>query len=846
MFDVLLTILLTITIVLCFNQGFVEAKPNVGHGELTIHYDQPGIVMSENLYGIFFEDINHGADGGLYAEMVQNRSFEFSSADGPNMHSLTAWRLVQRGSGASAAIRVENEEPLNSKNKNYLALRITNSGSGVGIMNTGYNTGFNIEAGKKYDFSVYARRTESFDHPVRIILESPTGRVYGEAQVTIASNEWTKYTTTITATGSATNARLVIITTGRGMVYFDMISLFPQETFLNRPNGMRKDIAEMLVDLKPAFFRFPGGCIVHAGSYQEDAPYRVYRWKDTIADVAERPVSASMWQGNNQSFGLGFYEYFVFAEDLGAKPIPHVTAGIDPHPVPGERGGWYTVPLSEMQPWIDNALDLIEFANGDITTEWGAKRAAMGHPEPFDLEYIGIGNEDINREYYERFKMFQAAINEKYPEIKVISSSGPFSHGVEFEYGWRFSKELQADLVDEHFYNDPNWFLNNWDRYDNYDRHGPKVFIGEYASKGNTFYNALAEAAFMTGIERNSDIVELAAYAPLLANVDYVNWSPNLIWFDNSRVYGTPNYYVQKLFSHNKGDIVIPSQFTGKAGEQGEIEPITGNIGLATWETQALFKDIKVVNNLTGEVLFADDFSGSAIDWRPQSGSWLVQDGAYYQRSGGTDRRAIVGSADWSNYTLTLKATKLSGQEGFLIMFGRKDDRNYYWWNIGGWGNTQHAIEKAVDGSRGSVVAKAAQPIIIGREYQIKIVVEGRRIRCYLDNQLIHDYTDAPGGNQPLYYVVTKEIVSGDIIIKAVNAKATPMVSNITLTGLGDTSILPEGTATILTANSLDATNSLANPKNVYPVTKSVTGLAEQFEYTFPAYSITILRLKTK
>lgn len=820
----------------------VKADSTPGTGVLRIYADQPGIKMSDILYGVFFEDINHGADGGLYAEMVRNRSFEFSRADGSNHHGLTAWSLVQRG-GGRAAIRVDNKEPLNEKNLNYLVLDIENGGSGVGVMNAGYNRGFHVETGKTYRFSVYARRTKDFDQPVKISIESLTGTVFAETEIAVDSAEWKKYTAEMTATGNSTSARLVVLTTGSDTVHLDMISLFPTHTFNNHENGMRADIAQMIADLKPAFFRFPGGCIVHAGSYKPDAPYRVYRWKDTLGDVAERPVSASMWAGNNQSFGLGFYEYFVFAEEIGATPIPHVTAGIDPHEVPGERGGWYTVPLHQMQEWIDNALDLIEFANGDVDTKWGAVRAEMGHPEPFNLKYIGIGNEDINYEYRVRFEMFQKAIKERYPEIQVISSSGPFSQGREFDYGWQFSKELGADVVDEHFYNDPNWFFNNWNRYDNYDRSGPKVFIGEYASKGNTFYNALAEAAFMTGIERNSDIVAMASYAPLLANVDYLNWTPDLIWFNNYQVYGTPNYYVQKIFSHNKGDIVLPSAFEGTLGELVEPNPIVGGIGLGTWETQAKFSEVKVIDNETGAVLFADDFV-DASQWSARGGTWRTADGAYIQAASGVDRRSYAGNINWSNYTLSLKATKLSGAEGFLIMFGRRDDGNFFWWNLGGWGNTQHAIEKSVNGSRGAVISRSAAPLAIGREYDIKIVVEGRRIRCYLDGQLIHDYYDGPTVSEPLYYVTTYEESSGDVIVKAVNAFGAAMQSRIVVEGVEQ--ILPQGNAITMIADSLDAANTFQNPTRVAPITTEISGLSTDFEYTFPPYSITILRLRTR
>lgn len=799
---------------------------------LTINANQTDHAISSDLYGIFFEDINHAADGGLYAELIQNRSFEYDKIDNPAYSHLTAWSIVERGVGKVEA-RIDDTMPLNDKNANYLVLSIIDSGEGVGIMNNGYNTGINIKKDEKYNFSFYARRNKSFDQPVKIKLESPNGILYGEAQVIVNSNEWKKYTATIKANADDVNGRLVILTEGTGEVYVDMVSLFPEHTFKNRPNGLRADIAQMIADLKPAFVRFPGGCIVHNGSTDRDARDSMYVWKDTIGDIAERPARKNSW-GYNQSFGLGYYEYFLFCEDIGAKPIPVLPVGINPHDNS-------VVPISQMGPWIQDALDLIEFANGDITTEWGSKRAELGHPEPFKLEYIAIGNEEVGLAYFERFKLFQEAIKEKYPSIKVISSSGPWSQGVEYDQGWQFSKIVKADLVDEHYYNQPEWFLSNWHRYDAFDRNGPKVFVGEYASWGNTFYNALAEAAYMTGLERNADIVELASYAPLLANADYVNWQPNLIWFNNNQVYGTVNYYVQKMFSNNKGDVLLPATLTGTMKEGKEPEPIQGKIGIGTWLTQAQYDDVVVKDN-NGKILFSDDFSADASKWTKNRGNWAIQNGAYIQSSNLEDCRSIAGDSNWANYTITMKAKKNSGSEGFLIMFGVKDSDNYYWWNIGGWGNTKTAIEKSVNGIKSSIV-EAPVTIQTGREYEIKIEVSGRRIRCYLDNELIHDIEDKPSDVEPLYYSVSKEYSTGDIIIKAVNARDSAIHVEVLLNGTD--LVLPDGAAIELTAENLTDTNSFAKPTNVVPLTKQITGLGKRFIYDFPQYSITILRLKT-
>ena len=339
-----------------------------------------------------------------------------------------------------------------------------------------------------------------------------------------------------------------MLDSGKSLVYLDDVSLFPVNTFKNRKNGLRRDIAQLLCDLKPKFMRFPGGCLVHDGNLDPHARNSLYRWKNTIGDTSERPTKRSNW-GYNQTLGLGYYEYFLFCEDIGAKPLPVLPAAYNPH----HRDA---VPFDELKPWIDDALDLIEFANGTTDTKWGKIRAELGHSEPFNLEYLAIGNEEVGDGFFDRYPYFHNAIKEKYPEIKLIGSSGPFPCGGEFEKGWKCARENKSELVDEHYYVSPEWMLANNKRYFNYDKNDPKVFLGEYASWGNTFYNALCEASYMTAMEMSGN-VGLACYAPLLCNVDYVNWRPDLIWFNGKEAFGTPNYYVQKLFMNNQGEYAI-------------------------------------------------------------------------------------------------------------------------------------------------------------------------------------------------------------------------------------------------------------------------------------------------
>ncbi|MGW5265355.1 alpha-L-arabinofuranosidase C-terminal domain-containing protein [Microbispora sp. NPDC004025] len=798
-------------------------------GELKVDTTAAGTKVGPNLYGIFYEDINHAADGGLYAELVQNRSFEFDSVDNRSYNGLTAWTKVERG-GATGTAAVTGDQPLNSNNRNFLRLDIATPGTGVGVRNAGFNRGIAVQAGKEYDLSLFARRTSG--GPITATIENADGsKVYGTATIDAQSAEWKKYTATITASGTSDAARLVVLAGGAGRVDLDMISLFPKDTFKGRPNGMRKDLAETIAALKPRFLRFPGGCVTNVGTYD---PYslnqdrrRIYQWKETLGPVEERPTNFNFW-GYNQTYGIGYYEYFQFAEDLGAEALPVLSVGVN-----GCNENRPLTDEAKLRRWVQDTLDLIEFANGPADSTWGSKRAAMGHPKPFGLKYIGLGNEEIYNEFFTNYPKFANAIRAEYPDIKILSNSGQTSQGAWFDRMWQFARDQKADLVDEHYYNDPSWFLANNHRYDTYDRNGPHVFVGEYASKGNTYWNALTEASYLTGIERNSDVVELASYAPLLSNVDYVNWTPDLIWFDNDQVYGSPSYYVQRMFSRNVGDTVLPSTY--KASPL-PVDDIKGAIGLGSWSTQVRYDDVKVTG-ADGTVLFSDDFSNGAGKWTPGQGTWGVQDGAYVQTANVTDARSTAGSADWSNYTLEVTARKTGGAEGFLVMFGAKDTGDFYWWNIGGWNNTQSAIEKATNGAKSSI-ATSGTTVQTGRDYTIKIQVAGRRITTWLDGQKINDFIDN-ASVEPLYQVVSKDSDTGDVVIKAVNVQDTAVRSTV---GLGNAKIAPKAVVTSLTGDPA-AVNSLTEPTKIAPVEREVSGFSESFTYDFPAHSVTFIRL---
>ncbi|WP_413756393.1 alpha-L-arabinofuranosidase C-terminal domain-containing protein [Streptomyces sp. MMBL 11-3] len=784
---------------------------------ITVDPGAAGPEIADTMYGVFFEDINRAADGGLYAELVQNRSFEYSTADNRSYTPLTAWTVD------GSAKTVDDGGRLNARNRTYLALD-----GGSSVTNAGYNTGIAVEEGKAYDFSVWARAGAGAT--LTVTLGDAGGELARARRVT-ARGGWAKYTARLTAARTGTGGRLTVAADRPAAL--DMVSLIPRDTY--KGHGLREDLARRIAALRPGFVRFPGGCLVNTGSmegYDEASGWqrtRAYQWKDTVGPVEQRATNANFW-GYNQSYGLGYYEYFQFAEDVGAMPLPVVPALVTGC---GQNRAVDDDALLERH--IQDTLDLVEFANGPVTSEWGAKRARMGHPRPFGLTHLAVGNEEnLPNEFFARFERFRAALAARYPDLTVVSNSGPDDSGPTFDTAWRLNREADVDMVDEHYYNSPQWFLQNNDRYDTYDRNGPKVFLGEYASQGNTFKNALSEAAFMTGLERNADVVKLASYAPLLANEDYVQWRPDLIWFNNRASWNSANYEVQKLFMRNTGDRVVPSSATATPSVSG---PITGAVGLSTWATSAAYDDVEVTG-ADGTRLLADDFSGDASRWtHTGGGSWSVRDGQYVQGDETAENTMVsAGDPAWHDYDLHVKATKKAGKEGFLVAFGVKDTGNYYWWNLGGWNNTQSAVEQAVDGGKLTLVSRAGS-IETGRAYDIDIEVRGRQVTLYLDGQEWGRFTDDKPA-EPFRQVVTRDARTGDLIVKVVNAQAADARTTV---DLGGAQVGPKAAVTTLAA-APDAVNTETDTA-VAPVTSTFSGVAGRFTYTFPAHSVTFLRI---
>ena len=727
---------------------------------LTIDVNKAGAKVSPTMHGLFFEDINYGADGGLYAELVQNRSFE-------HRENLYAWSNVNRG--GQGTMTVADEAPLNAKNTHFVRLQIANAGQGFGIANTGWDA-IPVKAGEKYFFSVYARGA-NYNSGLRAILEDENGAVLGEVKSSKISNQWFRYEGEISRKATTSKARLVVLADGAGTVDLDMISLFPENTFKKRRNGMRADLAQKLADMKPGFMRFPGGCIVE-GKVLSNA----YRWKDTVGDVAVRPQNWNRWQDAvtpnephyYQTYGLGFFEYFQLCEDIGAEPVPVLNCGMACQFQSKEL-----VPLAELDPYVQDALDLIEFANGPVTSKWGKVRADMGHPAPFNMKYIGVGNEQWGPEYFERYPIFVKAIKARYPEMMIATTAGPGVDDDHWRYAWdKFKTGTHAEIVDEHYYRSPQWFLTNDHRYDNYDRNGPKVFAGEYAAHGNGKRNnmeaALSEAAFITGLLRNADVVTMTSYAPLFAKFGHTQWTPDLIWFDNENSYGSPSYYVQQMYGTNRPDHVLPLQL-----EAASYTPnFKGGIGVGTWNTAAEFKDIEVSKD--GKTLWRADLNDIA-KWEKRNGDWKIEGGALKQNAETTDVALFAGDPNWSDYTLTLKARKLSGKEGFMIYFARGDSSRGIW-NIGGWNNTLHGLD--LSGQPVQVPGK----IETNQWYDVRIELSGATVKAYLNNQLIQQGERKPVTS--LYAVAGREENSGDVIIDVVNPTESPLPVNLNLTGL--------------------------------------------------------------
>lgn len=774
--------------------------------KLTIHTKQETAELGD-LYGLFFEDLNHAADGGLYAELVQNRSFEFCPIDGHDAHGLTAWEKVENG--GKVTLTVLEGDAVSEKNPHYLELDVTEPGD-VGVWNLGFHTGIPLRKGAGYDFTCYARRRDGEAGHFTVSLRGADGRVYQSKSFQLTES-WKKYETALTAAEDDWTGRLAVTVDGTGRVDLDFVSLFPQDTYKGRKNGLRRDLAEALEVMRPKFLRFPGGCLIHNGSLNPEDRNCQYRWKNSIGPVEQRPVKWNSW-GYHQTLGLGYYEYFQLCEDLGAKPLPVLPGGYDPHHGWGAEG-------AQLQAFVQDALDLIEFANGGPDTAWGAKRAELGHPKPFGLEYIGIGNEEVGEGFFSRYPLFYKAIKEKAPDIKVIGNSGPFCAGPEYERGWRSAWEDGAELVDEHYYQSPEWFVANHHRYDGFPAEGPKVFLGEYASKDNTWFNALTEASYMVGLERNAHAVAMACYAPLFSHVAYCNWRPDMIWYDSHQMMRTPNYYVQKLFMEHQGDVLLPQE-TLEWGGREKLYPfqtqLTGGLAVSGDESTVEFFNISVENLDTGE-------------------KWDIAPSVLCQ---GTEERCL-GQIDWPNYSVSLKVREIEGWNGFRIFFARQDGKNKLAWQLGGWDNGSSLLSEYIHG-RDSVLAQKERHVENGRIYALELRVRGRRVEAFVDGVQELKTEVLPAMAEPLYAVSSRDRARGEVIVKLVNLLPKAQTVTVELDGM----TAAAGTAYTMGGYDRNAENILGEPETVVPKEAPVSFASGTFAWTMPPESICILRLR--
>ena len=805
------TFLLTLFLVLMpfVFSSFTQAQSDrVNMAKITVDVDKPGHSISPFLFGVFFEDINLSADGGIYSELVRNRSFE--DAD-----TLQNWKFLSADGMSSVSIIAADVQarpsipPLNPFNRKSLYININGS---YKLENYGY-WGMNIVKGNSYTFKLAARTTEEFNAPLKIRVMSSTGEELVSGEIKGFDEPWKYYSLSLPASGSDPKGHLEISGEGKGKLYIDMVSLMPDQTWKN--HGFRADLAEALDGLHPKFLRFPGGCWVEGDDFAH-----MNHWKNTIGNIDTRTPLWNIW-GYNATHGLGYHEYLQLAEDLGAEPLFCINAGISHKEV---------IPMDQMGQWVQDALDAIEYANGPESSVWGGIRAKNGHPAPFNLKYIEIGNENGQSPYAERWAFIAKAILAKYPGMKLIANEWAGSH----------PNDPVPEIIDEHYYSNPGWFIWNANKYDSYDRKGPKIFIGEYAVTSNTgngnLRGAIGEAAWMTGMERNSDIVIMGSYAPLFCNANHKAWPVNLINFDSYRWYGLPSYYVQQMFANNQGTLSLPVGIENAPAIEAPYSK--GCIGLGTWNNAAEFKDVEVFSP-DGKTLFKADFSKVNDNWRKTGrGEWSTHDGVLKQSAIEQGVTVFMGDTSWTDYTITLKARKLYGENGFQIYFHNRNNSERIRWDLGGYNNSVHFMEIGV----------TAESMIAGIEpdrwYDVKIEIRGNAVKGYLDGKLIQEVSDIRANVKSLCASAARDDKSGDIILKIVNASNAPVQTKIDLQGT--VNFTGSGNATILTSASPLDENTLEEPTRVSPKTEMVKVSGTTLKRSFPGNSLTIIRLATK
>ncbi len=760
-----------------------------GHPTVVADVTKVRTAVSPYLYGIFFEEINCAGDGGIYAELIRNRSFEES--DKPTFWNATA--------SAAAVVPRSDDGAENAK-----CLEWTVHGPESSLSNDGY-WGISVKQGESYDLSLDLRGNVT---NLYVNLESTSGSPLGGAIISV-NPAWKHATARISAIGTDPKARLTIRPSGEGTVFLDGVSLFPK-TFNSRANGLRPDLARMLQGLKPGFMRFPGGCWVEGETMST-----AMRWKRTLGSPLTRRTQPNIWQYISSN-GLGFHEYLQMCEDIGAAPLFVINCGMSHREV---------VPMDQMGEFVDDALDAIEYANGDSNSKWGALRAKNGHSKPFGLKFMEIGNENGGAAYLDRYKLMYEAIHKAHPEIGLVA-----------DVWGGVPNSAPVDIVDEHYYSSPSFFFQNANRYDTYDRKGPKVYVGEYAVTegcgGGNLIAAVSEAAFMCGMERNSDHVIMSSYAPLFANVNYKKWNPDLINFDSSTVYGTPSYHVQKMFATNRPSKVFDSRVEGGI-EVGASFP-SGSVGVGTWRTQAEYKDLQVIRD--GKPVFQSSHGEGMTE---SQGDWGLSGETMVQKSLDAEGSRLMSKGNFGDsYTVKVKARKNGGAEGFLVHFGFADANHWLWWNIGGWQNQETGIELANEEGKRTIVRRSGH-VETGRWYDLRVEVTPSLIRCYMDDQLIQQATRPQ--NATIHAVLGLDDKTHDYILKVVNGSSKLQSVDFALAGLtGGLS----GSRTVLTSASAQDENSISHPTKVAPKIGRFSQTSGRFTEELPPCSVSVYRFK--
>jgi len=788
-----------------------------------------GVKISPTLYGLMTEEINHSYEGGLYAELLQNRSFK----DDPN--TPVHWSIVQDDGGVGE-IGLDTSDPVNTALDTSLKLSVTRASANqrVGVANDGY-WGIPVKPHTTYSVSFFARAAQGFSGPLNVDIESADGsHVWASAQVSRIGTDWEKYTVTLktAAAGPSSANRFVVSVNSPGTVWLSQVSLFPP-TFNNRKNGTRIDLMNKMAAMSPSFLRMPGGNYLEGNEIDTR-----FNWKNSLGDISQRPGHMGPW-GYRSSDGFGLLEFLEWCEDLHMKPVLAIYAGYS-------LRGAHVNPGPDLAPYVQDALDEIEYVTGDAHSKWGARRAADGHPAPFPLTYIEVGNEDFfdkSGSYDGRFAQFHDAIKQRYSDLKLIATASV--------------KTRTPDVIDEHYYRSSAVMERDAHHYDTYDRKGPKIFVGEWASTDVVPWSpaggrvaptpdmneALGDAAWMTGMERNSDVVVMNAYAPMLVNVNPGGrqWAPNLIGYDALSSYGSPSYYALCMFGNNKGDVVLPVSVKGAAASNPFVP--AGAVGVGTWSTQAEFKDVSITNG--AQSLYQSDLSAMDPGFKQNNGgAWQIQDGALAQTTTDNGCNITLGDPKWTDYTLDLKAKKTGGKEGFLILFHVKDNNNYLCWNIGGWGNTRTNLQRSVNGDSSEIGTSTPVTVDAGRWYDIRVELKGNDVKCFLDGKLVNETTDRGDAvADPVYAEASRDLSSGDVILKLVNTSNTAQPFDITLNGAGS---VGQRAAVTQLSGGPDDINTISAPEKIKPVTVQIGNAGRDFSYTFPAFSISIIRLKVK